>query len=60
MKKLAILIVAVVTGIIGFFAWRRQKADDALDYAVDALRPGLDKPGIDEVWLSQQRLAERP
>jgi uncharacterized protein YxeA len=60
MKKLAVLIVAIVTAIAGLFAWKRQKADDALDYAVDALRPGTDKPGIDETWLHEQRAAERP
>jgi hypothetical protein len=59
MKKLALLIAAIMTAAIGFFAWRRQKEDAELDRALSARRRHLDNPEMDEDFAHQVSSADQ-
>jgi hypothetical protein len=53
MRKLPLIIAAIMTAAIGFFAWRRQKEDAELDRALSARRRHLDNPEMDEDFAHQ-------
>lgn len=59
-KRLGAIILLIVTGVCGLFAWFSKRDQDEIDEEARLLRPKLDNPNIDDDWLHRQRMAERP
>ena len=53
MRKLGIIIAAIMVAAVGFFAWRKQKDERAIDLELAKRSRGLDAPDMDETFAHE-------